>query len=254
VKDIDDSQAPLLDHLIELRRRLLYCLAALVVTFIGGFYFAKPIFSFLVHPLAAAGQNKVIYTEIFEAFFVQVKVAFFTALMLSFPVLANQLWQFVAPGLYRKEKKALLPFLLATPILFIAGATLAYLVAIPTALHFLLSYQGDLGSGVQQEALPAVGKYLDFIMQFLFAFGITFLLPVLLMLLERSGIVTYEQLKGAWRYAVVAAFAIAAVLTPPDVVSQLILAVPLIGLYAISIVGIWFTRRRRQSSATDIAA
>jgi sec-independent protein translocase protein TatC len=251
MNEIDDTQAPLLDHLIELRRRLLYCVAALVVTFIIGFYFAQPIFSFLVRPLAAAGQTKVIYTEIFEAFFVQVKVAFFAALMVSFPVIANQLWQFVAPGLYRKEKKALLPFLLATPALFIAGATLAYTVAIPTALHFLLSYQGEVGGGVQQEALPAIGKYLDFIMQFLFAFGITFLLPVLLMLLERAGIVTYEQLKGAWRYAVVAAFAVAAVLTPPDVVSQLLLAVPLIGLYFVALVGIKITRKRRESEAAS---
>jgi sec-independent protein translocase protein TatC len=249
VRDIDDSQAPLLEHLIELRRRLLYCALAILLTFIASFYFAKPIFGFLVQPLAEAGQNKVIFTEIFEAFFVQVKVAFFAAMMLSFPVIANQLWQFVAPGLYRKEKRALLPFLLATPLLFIAGASLAYWIAIPTALHFLLSYQGDLGGGVTQEALPAVGKYLDFIMQFLFAFGITFLLPVLLMLLERAGIVTYEQLKSAWRYAIVAAFAISAVLTPPDIGSQFLLAVPLIGLYFLSLVGIWFTRRRRTAQA-----
>ena len=249
MKDIDDSQAPLLEHLIELRRRLLYCVVSLVVTFAVAFYFARPIFAFLVAPLAAAGQDKVIYTEIFEAFIVQVKVAFFTAMMLSFPVIANQLWQFVAPGLYRREKKALLPFLLATPVLFLTGAALAYWVAIPTALHFLLSYQGDLGGGVTQQALPAIGKYLDFVMQFLFAFGITFLLPVLLMLLERSGIVSYEQLKGAWRYAVVAAFAIAAVLTPPDVGSQLLLAIPLIALYFLSLGGIWFTRRRRGATA-----
>ena len=251
--EIDDSQAPLLDHLIELRRRLLYCMVAVVVTFCGAFYFVKPIFGVLVHPLAVAGQERVIFTEIFEAFFVQVKVAFFAALMLSFPVIANQLWQFVAPGLYRKEKQALLPFLLATPVLFALGACMAYFVAIPTALSFLLSYQGDLGGGVTQEAMPAIGKYLDFIMQFLFAFGLTFLLPVLLMLLERAGIVTYEQLRGAWRYAAVAAFAISAVLTPPDVWSQLLLALPLIGLYFLSLGAIWFTRRRREQRAAEEA-
>lgn len=249
MNDIDDTQAPLLEHLIELRRRLLYCLAALVVTFAVSFYFAKPIFGILVKPLAAAGQSEVIYTQLFGAFMVQIKVAFFTAMMLSFPVISNQLWQFVAPGLYRKEKKALLPFLLATPVLFCSGAALAYFVAIPTALHFLLSFQGDLAEGIQQKALPEIEKYLDFIMQFLFAFGITFLLPVLLMLLERAGIVSYEQLKGAWRYAVVAAFAIAAVLTPPDVVSQLLLAVPLIGLYFVALVGIKVTRKRREAEA-----
>jgi sec-independent protein translocase protein TatC len=254
MRDLDETQAPLLDHLIELRRRLLYCVAALAVTFVIGFYFSREIFGFLVRPLAAAGQNKVVFTEIFEAFFVQIKVAFFAALMLSFPVVANQLWQFVAPGLYRKEKRALLPFLLATPVLFLAGASLAYFVAIPTALHFLLGYQGPVGSGVIVEPLPAMSKYLDNIMQFLFAFGISFLLPVLLMLLERAGIVTYEQLKGAWRYAVVAAFAIAAVLTPPDVMSQLLLAVPLVGLYFLSIVGIWFTHRRRAKLEAEEAA
>lgn len=251
MRDIDDTQQPLLEHLIELRRRLLYCVAALLVTFFASFYFSKEIYGFLVHPLAAAGQNKIIFTQIFGAFFVQLKVAFFAAMMLSFPVIATQLWQFVAPGLYRQEKKALLPFLLATPVLFIAGASLAYFVAIPTALHFLLGYQGDLGGGVHQEALPEAEKYLDFVMQFLFAFGITFLLPVLLMLLERSGIVTYEQLKSAWRYAVVAAFAIAAVLTPPDVGSQLLLAFPLIGLYFLSLAGIWFTRRRRPAPEAE---
>lgn len=241
--DLEDSRAPLMEHLLELRRRLLYCVLALLLTFGVCFYFAESIFAFLVQPLLAAGQNRVIFTQIFEAFFVQVKVGFFAALMLSFPVIANQLWQFVAPGLYKQEKRALLPFLLATPVLFIMGASLAYYVTIPVALHFLLGYQGDLG-GVHQEALPSVANYLSFVMQFLFAFGAAFLLPVLLMLLERSGIVTYEQLKSAWRYAVVAAFGISAVLTPPDIGSQVLLAVPLILLYGLSIVGIWFTRRR----------
>jgi sec-independent protein translocase protein TatC len=257
VSDTDElanSEAPLLDHLIELRRRLLYCVVALVLTFGICFYFAKPIFGFLVHPLAAAGQDKLIFTQIFEAFMVQIKVGFFGALMFSFPIIANQLWQFVAPGLYRKEKRALLPFLLATPVLFVSGAALAYYFAIPVALNFLLGLEGDLGGGVTQEALPAVGNYLDFVMQFIFAFGISFLLPVLLMLLERAGIVTYEQLKSAWRYAVVAAFAIAAVLTPPDIGSQLLLAGPLCGLYFLSLVAIWFTRKRREKETAAEAA
>jgi sec-independent protein translocase protein TatC len=251
--EIDATRAPLLDHLIELRRRLLYCAAALVVTFIIAFYFSRPIFAFLVHPLVAAGQSKIIYTQIFEAFFVQIKVAFFAAMMASFPVIANQLWQFVAPGLYRQEKRALLPFLLATPVLFIMGAAMAYYVAVPMALHFLLSYQGDLG-GIQQEALPSVGNYLDFVMQFLFAFGLSFLLPVLLMLLERAGIVTRKQLVSARRYAIVAAFAIAAVLTPPDIGSQLLLAIPLVLLYEIALIGIWFTERKRAKEAATADA
>jgi len=252
VNEIDDSQAPLLDHLIELRRRLLWSLAALVLCFGGCLYFARTIFAWLVHPLKAAGQSTIINTQVFGGFLVEIKIAFFAALMLAFPVIANQLWQFVAPGLYRKEKKALLPFLLATPVLFIAGACMAYFVAIPVALKFLLSFQGQLGdTGVQQQALPDVNDYLKFVMQFIFGFGISFLLPVLLMLLEHAGIVTYEQLKGAWRYAVVGAFALSAVLTPPDVGSQLLLAVPLCALYFLALVAIWFTRRRRERAAEN---
>lgn len=248
IEDIDDSRAPLLDHLLELRRRLLWSAAALAIAFFGCLYFARPIFAFLVQPLVQAGQGKIIYTQIFEAFFVEIKVAFFAALMLAFPVISNQLWQFVAPGLYRNEKRALLPFLCATPVLFLSGAALAYYVAIPVALHFLLSFQGNLG-GIQQEALPAVGNYLSFVMQFLFAFGLSFLLPVLLMLLERAGIVTRKQLVSGRRYAIVGAFAIAAVLTPPDVGSQLLLAIPLMILYELAIIGIWFTERRRKPQA-----
>ena len=255
MSEIDDTQAPLLDHLIELRKRLLWCVAALAVAFGGSLYFAREILRILVAPLKSAGQVTIINTEVFGGFFVEIKVAFFAALMIAFPVIANQLWQFVAPGLYRKEKRALLPFLLATPLLFIAGASMAYFVAIPVALKYLLGFQGDLG-GVTQQALPDVGNYLGFIMQFIFGFGISFLLPVLLMLLEHAGILTYEQIKGAWRYAIVAAFAVAAVLTPPDIVSQLLLAIPLIGLYILSLVAIWFTRRRRTKLATgtDIVA
>ena len=245
VDEIDASRAPLLDHLIELRRRLLYCIAAIVLAFAVSYYFAEHIFAFLVQPLLTAGQKRLIYTQIFEAFFVQVRVAFFAAMMIAFPVIANQLWRFVAPGLYKKERRALLPFLLATPVLFGMGAAMAYFLAIPMALHFLLSFQGDVG-GVHQEALPAIGNYLSFVMQFLFGFGISFLLPVLLMLLERAGIITRKGLIGARRYAIVGATAIAAVLTPPDLMSQVLLAVPLVLLYEIAIIGIWFTERRRE--------
>ena len=251
--EIDASRAPLLDHLVELRRRLLFCIAAIVVAFAVSYYFAEGIFAFLVQPLLSAGQKTLIYTQIFEAFFVKVKVAFFASMMIAFPVIANQLWRFVAPGLYRKEKRALLPFLLATPVLFTMGASLAYFMAIPWALHFLLSFQGNIG-GVQQEALPAIGNYLSFVMQFLFGFGISFLLPVLLMLLERAGIVTRKGLIGARRYAIVGATAIAAVLTPPDLMSQVLLAVPLCILYELAIIGIWFTERRRAREVESDAA
>ncbi len=248
MSEIDESKAPLLDHLLELRRRLLYCIVALLAAFGISFYFSETIFAFLVQPLLRAGQGTVIYTEIFEAFFVQVKVAFFAAMMIAFPVIANQLWQFVAPGLYKKERRALLPFLFATPVLFGMGAAMAYYIAIPMALHFLLGFDGVVG-GVKREALPAIGNYLSFIMQFLFGFGLSFLLPVLLMLLERAGIVTRKGLIGARRYAIVGATAVAAVLTPPDLMSQVLLAVPLILLYEVAIIGIWFTERKRAREA-----
>jgi sec-independent protein translocase protein TatC len=257
VRDIDDTKQPLLEHLIELRRRLLWCLATLVVTFFICFAFAKDNFAVLVQPLLKAGQGRLIYTDIFEAFFVQVKVALFAALMLSFPVLATQIWRFVAPGLYAREKGAFLPFLLLTPLFFAAGASFAYFVAMPWALHFLLSFQGDVG-GVNQEALPGVGNYLNFVTRFLFGFGAAFLLPILLMILERAGIVTREQLTKSRRYAIVGAAAVSAVLTPPDVVSMLLLLVPLYSLYEIAILAIRIThwraaRRAAMAGASDSA-
>jgi len=246
--DLDQTKAPLMEHLIELRRRLLWSMVALGGAFAVCLYFAKPIFGFLVQPLLRAGQGKVYYSDIFEAFFVEVKVAFFAALMVAFPVIANQLWKFVAPGLYGRERKALLPFLLLTPVLFLAGAALAYYVAMPLALHWLLGFQGNVG-GIERQALPGVGNYLTFATRFIFGFGVAFLLPVLLMLLERAGIVSREQLRKGRRYAIVAAFAIAAVLTPPDPISQLMLAIPLSLLYEFSLVAIWFTERRRSREA-----
>ena len=183
-RDIDDSQAPLLDHLIELRQRLLRCVYALVVTFAICFYFSDRIFVILVHPLTQAfppGQGKLIYAKLYEAFFVNVKVALFAAFLISFPVIANQLWAFVAPGLYAREKKAFLPFLIATPILFSMGACLAYFVVMPAAFHWFLGFQGQKG-GLQLEALPGTADYLSLVMHFILGFGISFLLPVLLML------------------------------------------------------------------------
>lgn len=249
MKDLDDTRAPLMEHLIELRRRLLWSFAALGAAFAVCLYFARPIFAFLVQPLLRAGQGRLIYTDVFEAFFAEIKVAFFAAIMVAFPIMASQLWQFVAPGLYAKEKRAFAPFLIMTPVLFLMGAALAYYVAMPLALHFLLGYQGDLG-GIKQEALPAVGNYLTFVTKFLFGFGVAFLMPVLLMLLEAAGLVTRLQLKAGRRYAIVAAFAIAAVLTPPDVFSQLLLAVPLVLLYELALIAIWFTERKRAREQT----
>ncbi len=252
MSEFDDSRAPLMEHLIELRRRLIWSFGALFAAFGVCFYFAGEIFGFLVQPLIAGfggpGQGRIVYTKLYEAFFVEVRVAFFAAFFLAFPVIANQIWAFVAPGLYAKEKRAFLPFLIATPILFALGAALAYYIVMPTAIRFFLGYQGQI-TGIEQEALPAMGEYLSFVMHFVLAFGIAFLLPVLLMLLERAGIVTRSQLKSGRRYAILIAFVIAAVATPPDVLSQFMLAVPLIILYEISLVAIWFTERRRAREA-----
>ncbi|WP_443971737.1 twin-arginine translocase subunit TatC [Sphingobium sp. CR28] len=253
MRDIDETKAPLLDHLIELRKRLIICVWALFLSGAVCFYFSDKLFAFLVHPLKEAfgdGGGRLVYTKLYEAFFVQLKVALFGAFFCSFPIIANQLWMFVAPGLYAKEKRALLPFLLATPMLFIMGAALAYYVVMPTAFHFFLGFQGDAG-GLDVEALPSTDSYLSLVMQFILAFGISFLLPVLIMLLNRAGIVSRAQLVSVRRYMIVAAVALAAVLTPPDVVSQLMLAIPLILLYEIALIAIWFTDRR---DAKDKAA
>ena len=247
IKDLDDSQAPLLDHLIELRKRLVRAVAALGVAFAGCMYFAKDIFGFLVRPLTAAfppGEGRLVYTKLYEAFFVEIKVALFAAFCIAFPVIANQLWAFIAPGLYAKEKKAFLPFLLATPVLFIMGASLAYFVVMPTAFKWFLGFEGSVG-GMQQEALPAMGDYLDLVMHFILAFGISFLLPVLLLLLHKAGIVTRDQLAKGRRYVVVAVFVVAAIATPPDVVSQLMLAIPLLLLFEASMLLMLFTERKK---------
>ena len=255
IHDIDETQAPLLDHLLELRTRLLRCIVALGLTFCVCLYFANDIFGFLVRPLTAAfppGQGRLVYTKLYEAFFVELKVALFAAFFVSFPIIANQLWAFVAPGLYAKEKRAFLPFLIATPVLFTSGAALAYYVVMPTAFHWFLGFEGTRG-GLKMEALPGTGDYLTLVMQFILAFGISFLLPVLLMLLNRAGIVTRAQLIGLRRYMIVAIVAVAAVITPPDVVSQLMLAVPMLLLYEGALILMWFTERRDKREAEAVA-
>src|SRR6195952_386566 len=238
IRDIDNSEAPLLDHLLELRTRLLRCILVLGLAFCVCLYFADDIFGFLARPLTAAfpaGQGKLIYTKLYEAFFVNMKVALFAAFFITFPYLANQIWAFVAPGLYVKEKRAFLPFLIATPVLFTSGAALAYYVVMPTAFHWFLGFEGNRG-GLKTEALPAMGDYLSLVMQFILAFGISFLLPVLLMLLNRAGLVSREQLAGARRYVIVLIFGVAAIATPPDIMSQIALAVPLLILFEGSLI------------------
>jgi sec-independent protein translocase protein TatC len=251
IRDIDESQAPLLDHLIELRSRLLKSIMALGAAFAVCLYFSGQIFAFLVRPLTAAfppGQGRLIYTKLYEAFFVEIKVALFAAFFVSFPIIANQLWAFVAPGLYAKEKKAFLPFIWATPVLFTMGGALAYFVVMPTAFRWFLGFQGKQG-GVTVEALPNSEDYLGLVMQFILAFGISFLLPILLLLLNRAGMVTRAQLAGARRYVIVGITALAALITPPDVVSQLMLAIPLMLLFEGALIVMWFSDRKAAKEA-----
>lgn len=237
IKDLDETRAPLLDHLIELRTRIIRSLLALLAGFLVCFYFADEILGFLILPLKQAfpeGEGQLIFTQIPEVFFVEMKVGLFAGFMVSFPVIANQLWAFVAPGLYAREKKAFLPFLIATPVLFLGGAALAYFVVMPTAFRFFLGFGGEAG-GLQVQALPSAGEYLNLVMQFILAFGMTFLLPLLLLLLHRAGIVTRAQMASARRYVIVGIFALAAIVTPPDPGSQIILALPLMALFEASL-------------------
>jgi len=253
VRDSDETQAPLLDHLIELRARLVRSVVALAIGFGVCLYFADPILGFLVQPLKDAfpsGEGQLIFTKLYEIFFVELKVALFAGFFVSFPIIANQLWAFVAPGLYAREKKAFLPFLLATPVLFIAGGALAYYVVMPTAFRWFLGFEGSAG-GLDIEALPSAGDYLSLVMQFILAFGMSFLLPVLLLLLNRAGIVTRQQLSAARRYVIVAIAALAAIVTPPDPGSQVILAIPLLLLFEGSLILMRLQERKDRSKDSD---
>src|SRR3954451_18419835 len=234
---------PLLDHLVELRQRLIWACVAFLGCFIGAYFLSDKIYYFLAEPLAAVLREQgnpdphLIYTQLYEAFFTKIKVAFFGGAFVSFPIVATQIWLFVAPGLYRSEKRALLPFLVATPVLFLLGAALAYYFVFPFAWRFFASFQDPTGGGgVPIELLPKVGEYLDLVMKLIFAFGLTFQLPVGLTLLAKVGITSSTALRKYRRYAIVGMFVVAAVLAPPDIITQIGLAVPLIALYEISII------------------
>lgn len=255
VDSVEESKAPLISHLIELRTRLLWCLVAMGIAFVICFYFADNIYNFLLGPYeAAVGEGQVIdmqFTAPHEFFFTQLKMSLFGAFVLSFPLIALQIYKFIAPGLYENERHAFLPYLIATPFLFLIGAAIVYYIVMPLALGFFLSTQQTGDANVQIKLVARVSEYFSFVMTLILAFGLCFQLPVVLTLLGKAGLVSSDWLKTKRRYAIVAVFAAAAILTPPDPLSQLGLALPTYLLYEFSIWMVMLVEKKREEKESE---
>ena len=250
-KMTEDNPQPFTSHLVELRRRLVWVVVAMGLGTVISFMFAENIYGFLVQPLADAGGGRLIYTGLTEAFFTYLKVSFFAGVFITFPILLYQLWAFIAPGLYKDEKGAFLPFLIATPALFFLGGACVYYLVIPVAWDFFLSFQtsgGQTSLPIQLEA--RVSEYLELIMTLIFAFGLCFQLPVALTLMGKAGLVKAQSLASKRKYAVIITFVVAAFLTPPDVISQIGLAIPILGLYELSILLVRMVEQKNESAGT----
>ncbi len=258
--EVQASAAPLLDHLTELRSRLIICSGAIVAGFAVSFAFAEHIFNFLVIPFADAvgtqGRDPTLFFAPLEKFFTYVRLSLFSAIVLSFPVLAWQTYAFVAPGLYRRERRAAMPFLIAAPILFLLGASLVYFIMMPFIMRFAVGFEAQAGSGApaSYELLTRVGDYLSLTTTLILGFGVSFQLPVLLTLMARAGLVTAGFLAKNRKYAIILIFISAAILTPPDPFSQVLLALPLFALYEISIISVRMAERRVKAAREEAAA
>jgi len=255
-QDIDASEAPLIEHLIELRTRLIYCVLGFIAAFVVSFFFSTDILHYLILPFkwGTGSDVSLISIKLLGVFLVKLKIAFFGGLFIGFPLIATQVYRFVAPGLYSHEKQAFVPYLIATPVFFLLGASLVYFFLLPVAIHFfyaLAAGTGTDGQGIQ--LMPDIEAYLDFVMMLILAFGLCFQLPVVLTLLGQMGILSYDQLRNGRKFAIVGVFVVAAILTPPDPISQISMAIPLIGLYEISVQAVRFLemRRKKREAARD---
>ena len=249
-QDIDASEAPLIEHLIELRTRLIYCVLGFIAAFIFSFIFSTDILHYLILPFkwGTGTDVSLISIKLLGVFLVKIKIAFFGGLFIGFPLIATQLYRFVAPGLYAHEKQAFMPYLIATPVFFLLGASLVYFFLLPVAIHFFYALAAGTGGEGQPgiQLMPDIEAYLDFVMMLILAFGLCFQLPVVLTLLGQIGVVTYDQLRSGRKFAIVGVFVVAAVLTPPDPISQISMAVPLMGLYEVSVQAVRFLEARRK--------